>query len=317
MAVTIDTTYARAYEENMIMLAQQTMSRLEAAIRVKRGVKGESSSFDRIGARSDPDQVTSRFGDSPHNDSAYSRRVVFPEMYRDGELIDRWDTLQMLGDPSSDVSRSIRAAFERWKDSIIVDAALGTAFTGKNGTVSESFPAGQIVAVDAHGADHDTGSIFTSGDAPLTPGKINAAIGLLGANEADMVDEGGRPTVSLYCSSIQLTQMRRFVAYTSSDYARSLLASLDEVIGAKTNMFMGVNIIRGERFNLTGSNEQVICFHRDGLGLSYWEDIQARMTERADKSYMPYWFFEMQLGAVRIESERVVQILCTRPSLLT
>ncbi|MEY5101006.1 MAG: Pelagibacter phage, partial [Pseudomonadota bacterium] len=37
---------------------------------------------------------------------------------------------------------------------------------------------------------------------------------------------------------------------------------------------------------------------------------QARITERSDKSYSTQVYYSMDIGATRMEEERVVQILC-------
>ena len=57
-------------------------------------------------------------------------------------------------------------------------------------------------------------------------------------------------------------------------------------------------------------DEEVIAFHRAGIGLCVWADMVTRIEERADKRFSNYLYMSMTMGAVRLEGKRVVKILC-------
>lgn len=87
--------------------------------------------------------------------------------------------------------------------------------------------------------------------------------------------------------------------------------SVRGLMTGEIDTFLGVRFIRTERLGTdSSSDEQVVMFHRAGIGLCVWDDIKARVTERADKRFSTYVFFSMTVGSARLEEERVVEIAC-------
>ena len=75
--------------------------------------------------------------------------------------------------------------------------------------------------------------------------------------------------------------------------------------------FMGMRFIRTELLNTNTDDDQlVMMWHRDGMGLCVWDDIRARITERADKRFSTYVYFSMTVGSVRLQEEKVCSIAC-------
>ena len=91
-------------------------------------------------------------------------------------------------------------------------------------------------------------------------------------------------------------------------------ADYDNVRGLATgeiNNFLGMRFIRTELLNVDSSSDQlVMMWHRDGMGLCVWDDIRARISERADKRYATYVYFSMTVGATRLQEEKVCSIAC-------
>lgn len=312
MAFTMDAAVARSYEDAAIMLVQQTIARMKSRVRLVNGVRATTHSFDRIGQQSLVENQT-RNQETQYSDSPWSRRVVGPRRWNGAELIDTLDKLQMSYDPEGDVMRAFQAAAQRTCDDIIIEAALGTARTGVDGAGSETFPAGQVIAVDEHDLDHESAAIYTSGNVPLTIGKFSAALMLLGANEADSYDEGSVPPIFCSVSSAQMGALRRQIPYTNEDYTRK---ELEGVVAGTSRTLMGVQLVRTQRNLVDGNSyERVIMWHRDGIGMAVWEEISAKMEQIATKNYNVQCWIEMIANAVRIESERVVEIKCTVPSI--
>jgi len=72
--------------------------------------------------------------------------------YEYADLIDDADKVAMLIDPTSSYANAAAYAIGRAVDDAIIDAADGTALTGKTGSTSTTLPAGQIVAVGSPAA---------------------------------------------------------------------------------------------------------------------------------------------------------------------
>jgi hypothetical protein len=79
----------------------------------------------------------------------------------------------------------------------------------------------------------------------------------------------------------------------------------------------GFNIIHTERLLGTADGtdaDPVLClaFAKSALGLAMGQNINVRMSERADKSYSTQVFASATFGATRIEEEKIVQIQCVQ-----
>ena len=118
--------------------------------------------------------------------------------YEWADLIDDADKVRMLIDPTSSYARAAAAAFGRAMDDAIIDALGGTAKTGKEGTTSTAFPAGQKIA-------HASGG--------LTVAKLVSAKKLLDSQSVD-------PSIKRYIvvSPEQIEDLLNNTTVTSSDF---------------------------------------------------------------------------------------------------
>ncbi len=310
MSTQITTAFTKHYSDNVSLLVQQQGSRLRNACRLETGKRGEEVFMERIGS-TDAQVVTSRHADSPLIDTPHDRRRVVPTSYDWGDMVDDADKVRMLIDPTSPYAVNAAYAMGRAIDSKVITEALGTASTGKTGSGSQTLPSSQKVAVDFHTYDGATG------DVGLSVGKLLEARRILGAGEADDYDMGGRPNLFLVANSLQLAKLLADSSFASASAAGGVSAasadynSVRALVSGEINTFMGFQFIRSELITTdSASDHQVIAFHRDGLGLCIWDDIRARITERADKRFSTYVYFSMTIGAVRLEEERVVEIAC-------
>ena len=67
------------------------------------------------------------------------------------------------------------------------------------------------------------------------------------------------------------------------------------------------------RLNLdTTYTDDRLCFAftEDAIKLAIGKDVTAKISERADKSYSTQVYYAMDIGATRMEEEKVVQIPC-------
>lgn len=300
MSNQISTAFVRQYMNNVDFLVQQRGSRLRNAVNVMTGVTGEQVFMDRVGPTS-AQKVTSRHADSPLIETPHDRRRLTPVSYDWGDLIDDVDKLKMVIDPTSPYAMNAAMAMGRAIDDEIIAAAFGTAYGSENTTGSDastaiSFPSGQVVAVDEG----------SSGDCVLSVDKLIKAREILAANEADDYDMGGNPQLFIVANARQMGGLLRQTELQSIDYN-----TVRALVSGEINTFMGFNFIRSERITTdTNGDDEVIAFHRGGLGLAIFDDITARIQERPDKRFSTYIYYKMTIGATRLEEEKVVKILC-------
>jgi len=336
MATQITTAFVKQYEANVRLLLQQMGSRLRDKVILSGGKRGEEVYMDAIGSTK-AQRVTTRYADSPLIITPHTRRRVTPIDFDWGELVDNPDKLRMIIDPTSTYAQNAALAMGREIDDLIIDAAFGTVSMtttdGSSATASQTFTEdnGKTVAVnhweDLAGINYQGGtapfhettgaSTYTkpTTDSGLTIDKLIKTRTLLAENEADDFDFGGAGgNLFIACSANQLRKLMNDPRVQSADYS-----TLRALVAGEVNSFMGFQFIRTEQTKTsaqgtsrldTNSDEEVLAFHRAGIGLCVWADMVTRIEERADKRFSNYLYMSMTMGAVRLEGKRVVKILC-------
>lgn len=291
MSYEIETASVQQYADNVAMLLQQRGSKLRDCVTVGSYQGKAAKAVEQIGAVN-ARKRTSRHSDTPLISTPHDARWVHPTDYDWADLIDNEDKLRMIIDPTSPYAINGAYALGREVDDAIITAALGTALTGENGTTSTAFDTtNQQVGV---------------GGTPvgLTVAKLRSAKEILAANEVDMdMDE-----LFIVASAKQIyTDLLATTEVTSSDY--NTVKALAE---GKIDTFMGFKFKQSERLGVDSSSyRRVICFAKSGMHLGMWNDISARISERADKNYATQVYVNGTFGSTRTEEGKVVEILCS------
>ena len=288
MSVNITTSFVEQYSANVSMLAQQTGSKLRSAVDVEK-VRGKNAFFDQIGVTA-AQLKTSRHSDTPQIDTPHSRRRVSLATYEWADLVDDADKVRALIDPTSTYARAAAAAMNRSIDDVIITAMNATAYTGVAGGTSTALPSSQKTAT----SDQSDG---------LSIAKLRSAKYILDNNDVD-------PSLKRYvvCGPKQIQDLLALTEVTSSDYnvVKALAAG-------QVDSFLGFNFIMSTRLNKDATyttDRLVFAFTEDAVKLAIGNDVSAKISERADKSYSTQVYYGMDIGAVRMEEEKVVQIPC-------
>ena len=285
MSTQITTAFVNQFSSNITMLSQQMGSLLREAVDVET-VTGEKAFFDQVGSA--VAQVrTSRHGDTPLMETPHARRMVTMSTYEYADLIDDPDKIRLLVDPTSSYARAAAMAMGRSMDDTIISAALGTASTGKTGSTSTALPSGQKIA-------HASGG--------LTQAKLVSAKKILDQNSVD-------PSIQRYIivSPEQIEDLLNITSVTSADFN-----TVRALVQGEVDTFVGFKFIVSNRLNTdSDGNRQVIAFAGDGIKLAVGKDVTGRIDERSDKSYSTQIYYCMDIGATRMEEEKVVEIACT------
>ena len=219
-------------------------------------------------------------------ETPHARRMVTMATYEYADLIDDPDKVRTLTDPTSSYARAAAMAMGRSVDDVIITAATGTASTGKAGTTSTSLPSGQKVA-------HASGG--------LTKAKLLSAKKILDANSVD-------PSIQRYMivSPDQMEDLLGINEVASADFN-----TVRALVQGDVDTYMGFKFITSNRLGTdSDGNRQVLAFASDGIKLAIGKDITSRIDERSDKSYSTQIYYCMDIGATRMEEEKVVEIAC-------
>ncbi len=277
----------KQFNANVEILSQQKGSKLRNAVRLKTGVVGEETYIDQIGKTAAVKRTT-RHSDTPIVNTEYNRRRISMIDYDWADLIDKADRLKMLSDPTSEYTMNAAFALGRAMDDEIITEAFGTAYIGKTGADSETFPAGNVIAV---------------GTTNLSIAKLLDAKAILDNNDVDE-DEPRFITVTGH----QLKSLLNTTEVKSADYN-----TVKALVKGEIDTFVGFKFIRISTSLLdTDANgyRRVIAWAKNGLGLAIAKDIVTRITERDDKNFSVQVYAALGCGAARVDSDKVVEIKC-------
>jgi len=316
----IETSYIHRYSADVLHALQQKTTRLRNFVTNKPNCQGVAEFIDKIGTNEALDKVA-RFADSPVQAISHQRRRVSAQPKNAGFFVEGFDTRRMNYDVFQPYAEATSMAMARKMDSVIVDAAFGSAYESDGGVMdgateivwnSSNFPNQFIdvdlqigtATVDYSGIDNAAGNRRS-----LSIDKLLKARRILSENEADQYDEGGNPLYFIVCSAAQIESLLHSSTIQSIDYN-----NIRALVEGQTNYYAGFQFIRYESMPTTGSSdtltEKVLAFHPQGLVFCSWEEPITEIERRSDKSFVPYAYFEMDIGATRVWEEMVIQIDC-------
>lgn len=291
MSDALTTYFETEYSKNWEMLAQQTDSRLGAAV-TPTTITGKRRKFNQLDVGS-MSEVTERKGDTPDGDSTGQSYWLYRRKFERVIVFDEDDEVQLgtIALPNSEEVQSMTASSNRTKDDVIIQAFDATRYIGENGTTSDSFLAAMSIAVDYVAS----GSTANSG---LTLAKIARAKKLLDEQE---VEDGERYFVH---AAQQLQDMLLVDKMTSEDYA-----SVKALVDGKIDRFLGFKFIRSERLRRNTLTDVRTCFAWHKSGIKFAEGGRnVHMDVLPSKRHCQQIRGVYRCGAVRTQNEKVVRI---------
>jgi hypothetical protein len=204
------------------------------------------------------------------------------------------DKVKMLADPTSSYTQNAAYALGRKVDATIIDAAFGTAYTGKTGSSTTTFSANQTVASDYVESGGATAS-------NLSIAKLRRARFLLDSTEAAM---DGEPLYAVVTAS-QIQSLLSSTQVTSSDFN-----SVKALVAGEVDTFMGFKFIRTELLPKAGNVRSTLFFAQQGLCLATAQDITVDVGPRRDKRNSVQVYVSASFGASRMWEEKVLKVNC-------
>lgn len=295
-SITIPVAFVDQFSANVHMLAEQRMSRLLRTC-VREDVTGDSFAVDRIGATkggntaANPagaaNQITTRHGDTPLDNTPHTRRWGFIADYDVADLIDKQDRVKLLIDPDSAYTIKHAATMGRTIDDVVLAALGGSVAEGHTGTT--------VTAYDT------TNQQIASGSTGLTVAKLREAKRKLDAAEVD--DMWPRYFVT---NSTGIDNLLEDDKIASQDYN-----TVKALVRGEVNSFMGFEFIRSERVPLVSTERGDFAYASPAIRLALPRPPSSIAADRPDKRHAKQIYTSMSLGAVRVEDVMVVRVLST------
>ena len=274
MSFSVDQWFIKAYGRAVDTLAQQQGSRLRNTVDVDSDVVGTRKFYDQIGITT-AQTPTSRHADSPLISTPHTKRVLDLVEKEVGDLIDDFDMVKTLNDPTNDYVRLFGYALGRSIDSEIIRAARATSVTGPDGLGTATYPAGQTIAAGGTG---------------LTFDKLNQARALLRASEAIM--DGESITCVTSSEGIQSLLTESVVQSIDTNTVRAL-------VNGEVTTFMGFTFVQTELIDGLGTaTARTLVYPRSAIKLGIGKEITHEIDpKRSDKRFSTYVYSCMRIGA--------------------
>lgn len=294
MSFQVTTPFVEGYKNVVDMLLQQRGSKLREGVDSESVGPGDRHFFEQIGAIV-AEQRLSRHADTPFTPAPHARRVIDMLTFEAADLIDKDDEVRLLINPESSYSQAMAWAMGRAIDDEIITRATGNALTGHAGGTTTAHGAGQQIA----STFSDTGAATASG---LTVGKLREARRLLLSADVDPGEE-----FFIATRAQQVADLLTDDEVTSSDFN-----TVRALVAGNVDTFMGFKFLMTERLTNVVATDvtTVIAWARSGIKLAMGREPVGRISERDDKSYSTQVYYAMDLGATRMEEEKVIDIQC-------
>lgn len=279
---------------------QQKTSKLRGRVMEGSHVGKQASPVDYIG----PVQAKTpqgRYAPLQIQNPDFTRRWVLPVDKDVGPtMIDTFDKLKLLMDPTSQYSSVHAAAVAREWDDRVIAAAFSTATIGDStgvGTTTENFDTSSWRVASTFGSSAASG---------LTVAKMIEAKRVMRKAQVE-VDEEQLTWVTNSQGESDLLNQVQVVSTEFND--RPVLTE------GKVTRFLGWDIVYSERLTSTSNLRQNIAMVKSGAYLGIWKDMENNVDPRPDLSGRPWQLYTMMSsGATRLEPGRLLQVLCSDTS---
>lgn len=316
-AIQIPKHRARAFKANIYHGVQQTQTSISSMVRMESHDSAKSVSYDSykptvVNRRTERNQKTKIVS------TDRERRTVRAYWYDHAVLIDKIDTAEQIHMPQNPLTMAAIYAFNRKKDEIVYEAGLGDSYLGENGETAIALPDKQkIVAFDGTSTTASSLNIAT----------LARMKRMFWDNEVG-VDSGMTPGAmfNIACTGAQIEQLLNDTTITSQDFnsIRALVrGDVDTFMGFKFHIFNGVKrddapvvfnplngqLEAGAAGSTTEAYDRCLVWYNDGLLLSMGQDIRVDIGVRRDLSLSTQAYLDMHLGALRMEEEKVIELI--------
>lgn len=292
MSVQITTAMINGYSGTVEQLLRQSGSKLRNSVRIH-SMKGEKDFIEQIGGKTAQER-NGRHSKVNYTDTPHARRMVVAKTIYDADLLDKEDEDRVLASFAGEYAMSQADALGVKMDEIIIAAATGTAYSGKEGSTSTAFDTNMVVDVQVC----EPG--VSASDYGLNVAKLRRA--------ARLLDEKHVPAGDRFCvyNARQKESLLGTTKATSSDFA-----SVKALVQGDIDTFMGFKFIQSEYIGTDANgDDKVLFYHRRGLVLGIHHDVTTKMDRLPEYHYSLQIYTSMDIGATRMQEGMVGYIEC-------
>jgi len=297
MSVNIPTHFVEQYKGNLAHLLQIQGGKFRPYVTEAAYLGEAAAAVDQFGAV-EMQEITGRFQSMGRVDIATDRVWIYPVDYSLPQMINTFDKLRLLLDPTDKLTQAALRGVQRQQDLVISDAFFADAKTGKSGGTTTAFDTTNHRVDAAIGAGADTG---------FNIDKLLAGIEMLENNNVDIEME--QPILAI--TPKQHGDLLRQTQVINTDYFSKAGAPILASDG-RVKEIAGVKIIVSKLVPSNASYRLLPMWVPSGMHFGVWSDFTSTVSVRNDIEGEPYQLYvKMSVGATRLEAGRVIQIECT------
>jgi len=322
MSYTIPEAFRKEFADNFRDVVQQKDSRLMKTVAVERGLTGTGKQIQFVLPTRSSETTGQRFRKTVISELEVDGRWYFPREFDTTTGESRFDEKKLaptIMGSGKHITAHMRA-FHLDCDEIIMNAIVGPAYTGKNGTTVTNLAAANTVPIDLD----NPGVADTNTDKGLTAAKIIEAIRILSAFEAwneDVANAGEK----LWCAvdAKEMARIRHAANLASGDRlyssdfggqpefnADGFLARWGAVNFVMYNSLITDTVV-GHAGTDTVAAKIVPLYVSSAAEFGVWSDIVSTVDRRADLSNAVQFLSQYSIGGGREQEKKVVRIDCT------
>jgi len=301
--------YVNAFNANVWHLSQQKGSRLESLVRSE-VQKSEKAFWDYYDQADEPTERVNKYADVVPGETNRGRRMCTFKNYEKAEYVDHLDKLKMIHDPQSPIAQAFANSFGRKKDRIILAAALGTSYSGKEGATPVVLPTSQkLVAFDG-----------------TTISGVGLNVKTLRAIKKKFAQNEVEGEIVLIVTAEEIDSLLNEKEVTSADWN-----TVKALVAGAVDSFMGIRFVRTELVERPAANvtytvtngaygagtgtvtaakgRRCVAFVKQGLLIVKAEDMTSMVDRLPTKGDVIQIFSKMSIGATRLEEKCVMEVI--------
>jgi len=304
MSQNVPATFQVKFQNNVELVLQQQKSMLMDATDITDDVSAEKIKVKDLIGNNTPQEADERHGDTKYNNNTHDGVWLAKtnELY-DAVLVDDADQLSTAIDLKGSYTMASVGVLQRATDRRILEGFYGSIISGKEGTTTTAFPAGQIVPVTTGGA---------AGAQRMNTAKLRAANKMLMQGYVDMSLQR-----YMVLTAEQNDDLLTEVPATSDDFKSAFGGVVEEGVLKK---LLGWNFIPMELSNpalvtvpalsLDGSGYRKTPFWvKGGIRTNYWRRARTSIDKMPGKVLATQVFAGTTVAATRTQAGRCGIIL--------
>jgi hypothetical protein len=308
----IESWRVQQYGANVYHLAQQEGSVIAPLVRKEKFV-GKAEFFDTLGKATAQDKV-GRNTDTPNLNIDHSRRMVTTVTREWGTLVDRKDKLQNIHAPESEYAKAAAMGLGRKRDQVLIEAAFGTAKYGEDGSSSQVLTNAQkVTAVASAALAYPNIQMLRKAKRTMDHAQVKGVRHIV--HSADFLEallsetsitSGDYNTVKALVQG-EINSFMGFMFHLCEEIDAYVASTFD---GATYKFNTSTGLYDSGGTALGGTEKVALAFVSDGIIEGETEgSFIAKIDPRPDKSYSQQVYTAMDVGGVRMEEAKVVQLI--------